>query len=316
MTSSALVDDSSRFGPMARTFYPRYPMWVRCEFWGKQGQRTQVKGFVIWDDPLLYGCAFIAVDPHKVRLTPLPIGDPGAADVGDPVVALHFLGSVPHGLPAGEAMVLSSVWRDSGPTGKTVAAMRTDTQLGASDVGSPLFDGGGEVIGWVGPIPYLFFNDASGDHSSSVAGSAMSVAYLQGALVFMGQMNPGYKVWLDLQFTGLFAPSIARALGLPTSRGVLVEWVDPKGSAALAGIRGGTRVKVIASRSIGWHQYVTGGDLIVAVDGKAVRDEETFMKILGGYEPGDVVRVRLYRDHRLLTVKTEVTAYPYTPPST
>ena len=40
------------------------------------------------------------------------------------------------------------------------------------------------------------------------------------------------------------------------------------------------------------------------------------MKILGGYEPGDVVRVKLYRGHRLLTVKTRVTAYPYTPPST
>ena len=110
-------------------------------------------------------------------------------------------------------------------------------------------------------------------------------------------------------------PSIARALGLPTSQGVLVQWVDPNGPAARAGIRGGTRVKMVASEHTGWVQYVTGGDLIVAVDGKAVRDYDGFMKILAGYDPGDVVRVRLYRHQRFLTVKSEVEAYPYPPPS-
>ena len=317
ITSNALMEDANRLVPMVRSFYHYYPPWVTCEFWGAQGQHTRVRGFVVWEDPFLYGCAFIAVDPHKVRMTPLPIGDASAAHVGDPVVALHFLGSfLAHGLPAGEAMVLAAVWRDAGPTGKTVAALRTNLQLGSSDVGSPLLDTGGHVIGWVGPVPYLFFNDATGDHSSSVAGFAMSVAYLQGALLFMGQVNRGNQNWLDLQCTDTQLPSIAKALGLPTSRGVLVEWVDPRGPAARAGIRGGTHVRIIVSQFAGRVQYITGGDLIVAVDGKAVRDYATFMKILGGYEPGDVVRVKLYRDHRLLTVKTRVMAYPYTPPST
>ena len=316
LTSNALVDDASRLGPMVRSFYNYYPTWVTCEFWGAQGQHTRVKGFVVWEDPFLYGCAFIAVDPDKVRLTPLPIGDPTAAQVGDAVVALHFLGALPHGVPAGDAMVLADVWHDSGPTGKTVAALRTNPQLSSSEIGSPLFDTGGKVIGWVGPIPYLFFNDASGDHSSSVAGSAMSVAYLQGALVFMNQLSPGYEVWLGVRCNDLNVPSIAKILGLPTSHGVLVQWVDPEGPAARAGIHGGDRVRIIASPFTGWVEYITGGDLIVAVDGKAVRNYDGLMKILGGYEPGDVVRVKLYRGHRLLTVETRVEAYPYTPPST
>jgi serine protease Do len=143
----------------------------------------------------------------------------------------------------------------------------------------------------------------------------MSVAYLQGALVLMGQLNPGYKVWLDLRCSDTQVPSIARALGLPTSRGVLVDWVDPKGPAARAGIRGGTRVKIVASEYSGRVQYTTGGDLIIAIDGKAVRNYTSFMQILGRYQPGDVVRVKLYRGDRLLTLKTKVAAYPYTPPS-
>ena len=60
-------------------------------------------------------------------------------------------------------------------------------------------------------------------------------------------------------------------------------------------------------------QYLTGGDIIVAIDGKPVRSEEDYYKILAGHEPGETVRVKLYRGHRLLTVKARLAAYPYTP---
>jgi class 3 adenylate cyclase/S1-C subfamily serine protease len=316
ITSNAVVDDASRLGPMVRGLYNGYPLWVTCEFWGRQGQHTAVRGFVIYDDPGLYGVAFISVDPSTVRLTPMPLGDPTVAHVGMPVVALRFLDAMPHGIPAGNAMVLADVWRDAGTTGKTVGAMRTDPQLSSSDDGAPLFDPvAGKVIGWVGPVPALFYNDATGDHSSPVDGSVMSVAYLSGALVFMGQINPGYKAWLGLRGSDVQVPAIAHELGLPTARGVLVEWVDPNGPAARAGIRGGTHVKIVASEYVGWVQFITGGDLIVAVDGKAVRTYDAFMNMLAGHEPGDVVRVTLYRGDRLLTLRTKVEAYPYTPPS-
>jgi class 3 adenylate cyclase/S1-C subfamily serine protease len=316
VTSSAVVDDASRRGPMVRGLYNGHPLWVTCEFWNTQGQRTRVRGLVIYDDPGLYGVAFISVDPKKVRLAPMPVGDPTVAKVGMPVVALRFLGALPHGIPAGNAMVLTDVWHDAGPTGKTVAAMRTDPQLSASDAGAPLFDpASGKVIGWLGPVPPLFYNDATGDHSSPVAGSAMSVAYLQNALVFMGQLNPKYTAWLDLRADDPLVPEIARKLGLPAPRGVIVSWVDPKGPAAKAGVRGGTHVRIVASEHTGWVQYVTGGDFIVAIDDRPVTGYEAFMKILGSYKPGDVVRVRLYRGDRLLTVKARVEAYPHTPTS-
>ena len=60
-------------------------------------------------------------------------------------------------------------------------------------------------------------------------------------------------------------------------------------------------------------QFLTGGDVIVAIDGKAVRSQDDFNKIIHGCKPGELVMVTLYRGHRLLTVKVRVTAYPYTP---
>jgi class 3 adenylate cyclase/S1-C subfamily serine protease len=312
VTSSATVDDASRRGPMVRGLYNGYPLWVTCEFWDRQGRRTRTRGLVVYDDPGLYGVAFISVDPAKVRLSPIPVGDPNVAHAGMQVVALRFLGTMPHGIPAGNAMTLTDVWRDAGPTGKTVAAMRTDPQLSPTDTGAPLFDPvAGKVIGWAGPVPALFYNDATGDHSSPTDGSAMSVAYLQGARVFMGQVTRGTKNWLGLRSSDTQVPSIARALGLPTANGVLVEWVDPSGPAARAGIRGGTRVKIVAAEQTGWVQYITGGDLIVAVDGRTVRDTTDFMRILARHRPGDTVAVRLWRDGRMLSVRTKVLRYPY-----
>ena len=199
-------------------------------------------------------------------------------------------------------------------SGKTVLALRTNSQLGTADIGAPLIDTGGKVIGWVGPIPYIAFNDENGDHSSSVAGSAMAVGYLQDALSNMGQFNGGRKVWLDL-YGDTVDPENAKALGCPVSHGVLVEIVDPEGPAARAGIRGGTRVKMVdrgIPNGAPW-QFLTGGDVIVAIDGKAVRSQDDFNKIIHGCKPGELVMVTLYRGHRLLTVKVRVTAYPYTP---
>ena len=54
------------------------------------------------------------------------------------------------------------------------------------------------------------------------------------------------------------------------------------------------------------------------MDGKPVRparpwSQDAFTRILDGHEPGDLVRVKLYRGHRLLTVRAGLTTYPYTP---
>ena len=327
VTSNALIDDVSRYGPMVRGFNAiadrscglgGYPVWVTCEFWGPQGQYTKVRGFVCFDDSYMSGCALIAVDPHKVQvpLVPIPLGDATTARVGEPVVALYRLNTIVATATAlySATMDLTAVWHDEGTSGKTVPALCTNSQLGTADIGAPLIDSSGEAIGWVGPIPYLFFNDEQGDHSSSVAGSAIAVSYLKDNFSGMDQDNAGRKVWLDL-YGDTVDRENAKVLGCPVSHGMLVEIVDPEGPAARAGIRGGTQVKMVdrgIPNGAPW-QFLTGGDLIVAIDGKAVRSQDDFNRIIDGCKPGELVGVELYRGRRLLTVKVRVTAYPYTP---
>ena len=108
-------------------------------------------------------------------------------------------------------------------------------------------------------------------------------------------------------------PGIAKALGLPVSHGFLVQTVDPGGPAASAGIRGGNRVKMVTLPVGGPAQFLTGGDMIVAIDGKPVLGGTHTTRSSTATDRATIVKVKFYRGHRLLTVKARLTAYPYTP---
>ena len=314
VTSAALVTDAHRRGPMVRGFDSLtmpWPLWVTCEFLGAQGQYARERGYVFGWNSGLWSCAIVAVDPRKVHLTPIPLGDASRARVGDPVVVLQRDGG---GQLVSSTTNLTAVWHDAwrGNT-KTVTALRTNESLDAYALGAPLIDTAGKVLGWVGPIPWLSFNDSSGDHSSSVANSAYAAFAFRKMVDQYGVMHAGRKTWLDVYGAAVDWPGCAKALGLPVSYGFLVEIVDPGGPAARAGIRGGNRVKMVTLPFGGPMQFLTGGDIIVGIDRTVVRSTDDYYKILAGYKPGETVRVKLYRGHRLLTVKVRVTAYPYTP---
>ena len=245
VTSNALVNDSYRHGPMVRAVYlPLHPLWVTCEFWGANGQYTKVRGFVIFDEGSFGGCALIAVDPDKAPLVPIPVGerDAAGARVGDTVVMLHRFPLFTQ--LESTTLHLTAVWHQEltgSNRAKTVTALRTDSRLDASSLGAPLFATSGKVIGWVGPIPFLRFNDMTGDHSSSVANSAVAIAYLHNFVETASQGLGGRKTWLGIDgVTVNNPPGNAKALGLPLSRGFLVEIVDPGGPQRERGSAAGT----------------------------------------------------------------------------
>lgn len=313
ITSSA-VDYCSSRGPMVAPVVNQYwEQWVTVEFWGSQGQYSKVRGFVFGLNWASSARAMIVVDPHKVHLVPIPLGDSDAARVGEPLVALTRadlgLTSAPEHL--------SAVWHSSaygGSGNKTVWAMCTDVDLGDAALGAPLIDASGHVIATIGPVPCWAYNDPDGDHASSTAGSAMAINGVQDDIGSYSQLYSGRTTWLDLHGQTV-TPGVAKTLGLPAPSGVLVDLVDPGGPAARAGIRGGTALKTVPVPDTGQEQFITGGDLIVAIDGKPASSWDTYYQILDKHKPGDIVTVRLYRGRTLLTVKAKLTAFPYTPPT-
>ena len=122
-------------------------------------------------------------------------------------------------------------------------------------------------------------------------------------------LHRGRRAWLSCDNYAEVTPSLAKALGLAAPRGMLVQQtVEPDGALARAGIRGGTRAKTLDGM-----QYLTGGDLIVTVDGKPFRTYADEGALARAHEPGDAVSVTFYRGHRLMTTKATLDAWPWTP---
>ena len=79
---------------------------------------------------------------------------------------------------------------------------------------------------------------------------------------------------------------------------MLVAAVDPGSPAADAGLRGGSAQLVLQGQ-----MYVTGGDVITALDGVPVASVEDFLAALNKRQAGDSVTLTVIRSGRTMDVK-------------
>ena len=286
------------------------PDWVKVEFVGAQGQSTAVRGFVVgWESGA--GALLIHVDPRRVHLVPIPLGDSETANKGETVVAL----SRQQNEVSSAAGTLTRVVRGKNlVTGeKAVVSLKTDATFPKGRdssreplpfLGGPLIDASGHAVAVMGPVtrPHVRGLQSVGCASAISAWTSASAMY---AMLYRGR-----HAWLSCDNYAKVTPSLARALGLAAPRGMLVQQtVDPGGALARAGIRGGTMAKTMDGM-----QHLTGGDLIVAVDGKPFRTYADEDALAREHKPGDAVSVKFYRGHRLMTAKVKLDAWPWTLP--
>ena len=88
-------------------------------------------------------------------------------------------------------------------------------------------------------------------------------------------------------------PDIADQLGLPSDYGLLVQRVIAGSAAERAGLKGGTERAYLGNTPI-----MVGGDLIVAIDGQDVQDQQQLAQVMNNHRAGDTVRVTIYRGKR------------------
>jgi S1-C subfamily serine protease len=90
--------------------------------------------------------AVLKVDPSKVSLHPVPLGDSGSVQVGDPVVAIGNPFGFDRTVTSG---IVSALQRHiTGPDGFTIDhVIQTDAAINPGNSGGPLIDAHGRVIG-------------------------------------------------------------------------------------------------------------------------------------------------------------------------
>jgi serine protease Do len=95
---------------------------------------------------------------------------------------------------------------------------------------------------------------------------------------------------------------VAQDLNLAADHGALIVEVTPNSPADKAGLRGG--------RTETGQGIAAGGDLIVAIDGKEMRDEDAVAAAVASHKPGDKIEVEYYRGDEKKTATVELTKRP------
>jgi S1-C subfamily serine protease len=247
---------------------------------GDRAEATVV-GWDLYDD---VGLLRLKTNAH--RLTPVPLGESAAVVVGEPVAAIGSPLGNENTLTVG---VVSAIHRSIDAITvqryKVVDAIQTDAPITHGNSGGPLFDARGRVIGINAQIRSL--NGTGNDIGIGFAIPIDAAKHSIAQLISKGKVTYAY-VGIS---TETMTPSLARALGYKVDRGALIAGVSSGSPAETAGLQGGNREAHVLGRTL-----ETGGDVIVAIDGKPVNGADDVVRFVSfSLRPKDVAVFTIVR---------------------
>ena len=152
--------------------------------------------------------------------------------------------------------------------------LQIDAPINKGDSGGPTFDLSGRVIG----VNTMIFSPSGGSIGIAFAVPAETVRTVIPQLMQKGAVTRG---WIGVQMQTV-TPEIADGLGLPQAQGALVAEAQADGPAAKAGL--------------------VAGDVIVSIDGEAIKETQNLSRKIGASSPGTTVRLGVLRQGAEQTV--------------
>ncbi len=290
------------------------PTTVTVEYALPTGEYGKVTGRV-WRHNESFGVALVVVDPRKMPLEPLPLGDSDSIAVGERVVGLGRQRSMSPQRATGVVTQLVK-WNDMYTGNDHTMALLNNVQYPAGSssrplagVGGPLIDATGHVVAVVGPMGV---GGADWTYSGDITQQAAAIWCAITERTYAGPLEAFRRAKLSFGLTCLWLTREA-ARGLGEHAGFLVGEVDLGSPAALAGIRGYPGAAAGGStKEFSGDPYWLGGDVIVSIDGVRLTAPRQLGTILSRHKPGDVLPVRLWRGDQLMTVRVKLAAVPKT----
>jgi S1-C subfamily serine protease len=220
-------------------------------------------------------------------LVPAVLGDSRNLQVGQKVYAIGN----PFGLAGTMTRgIVSSIRPVREPNGATIdEAIQTDAAINPGNSGGPLMNWHGEVIG----INTMILSSVGQNAGIGFAIPINTAKAVLNDLMTLGRVR---RPALGVRTIPISA-ELADEMGLPVDYGLLIVEVIPGGSANQAGLRGGTQRAYLGNLPI-----TLGGDLIVAIDGEKIEDEDALSQAMNNHRAGDSVKVTIYRNKKKLDV--------------
>ena len=249
--------------------------------------RSQYDAKVLYAEPD-NDLALLKIEPRK-KLPFLRLGDSDNLQVGQKVLAIGN----PFGLLEGTLTtgIISSLHRSvPSEDGRGMEDMiQTDAAINPGNSGGPLLDSQGNAIGI----------------------NTMIVGAANIGIGFALPINRAKELLEDFRYaskrpdTGIrgmqVSGDLADLLDLPSEGGLLVFSVQRGSLGEQAGLRG-ARERVL----IGNYEIPVGGDLIMAVDGRAVESTSTLERALARKRSGESAELTVYRNGRTIKLRIKV----------
>ncbi len=227
--------------------------------------------------------AVLRIDPGGEDFSHLPFGDSDSLEVGDLVLAIGNPFGVGQTVTSG---IVSALARTSVGVTDYNFFIQTDAAINPGNSGGALIDMEGSLVG----INTAIFSKSGGSHGIGFAIPVNMVkAVVRSAEAGVGVVRP----WLGASGQAVTA-DIADSLDLPRPQGVLINVVRKGGPADEAGLR--------------------IGDVVIAVDGKEVKDIGAMRFRLATLPVGGKARLLIIRDGAAETLEVDLIAPPEDPP--
>jgi S1-C subfamily serine protease len=246
--------------------------------------RKKYKATVVGTDPA-HDLAVIQIKAPD--LTPAVLGDSRNLQVGQKVYAIGN----PFGLAGTMTRgIVSSIRPVREPNGATIdEAIQTDAAINPGNSGGPLMNWHGEVIG----INTMILSSVGQNAGIGFAIPINTAKAVLNDLMTLGRVRRPALGVRTIPIT----PELANEIGLAADYGLLIIDVTPGSSAEQAGLRGGSERAYLGNIPI-----MLGGDLIVAIDGEKVQDEQDLAQTMNNHRAGDTVKITIYRGKRKMDV--------------
>ena len=200
--------------------------------------------------------------------------------------------------------IVSSLGRSlEGENGNPLEGLiQSDAAINPGNSGGPLLDSHGNVIG----INTAIYSPGGGDKAGSIGiGFAIPINRAKEKLEEYRTTGHISRAVLGVSQVLLVQGDLAQELDLPAAGGLLIEGIEQGSPADAAGLRGPNRTVIV-----GMYRLGIGGDLIVAIDGKAVENQDALRRALGQKRTGDSMSLTIVRGGRALTVKVPLGSAP------
>ncbi len=256
------------------------------------GDRVEAR--ILGFDPVL-DLALLKVDADE-KLPVVTLGDSEKIKVGDDVIAIgNPLGldqTMTRGIVSGINRILPEV-----PGSVDEPMIQTDAAINPGNSGGPLMDRCGRVIG---------INTLISEEAQNI-GFAIPIDVAKSVLRELREKGRVVRPWIGIQGR-MVTPSLLSLLRLPMAPGLLIEVVEDGSPAERAGLKGGH-----LSVAVQGEEFLVGGDILTAVGGRPIKDQNDFRAAAKSLKLGHQLRLTVFREGATREVTLTVVERPRQP---